>query len=81
MREIGSNRKPHATRKAMTMPGESSPLSVHHAPKATIRMMPDSAMKDTAGQTMAWPFMTSMCLSPTLREASSKSESACGSTV
>ncbi len=82
MREMGSNRNPHATRKEMTIPLPGmTPLRTHHAPKATMRMMPDSAMKETMGQTRDWPRMTVMCFSPTLRDALSKVSRAWGSTV
>ena len=81
IREMGSNRKPQATRKAITVPASILPCSTHHAPKATIRMMPDSAMNETPGQTIAWPFITRMCFSPTWRLAMSKRSSASGSTV
>ena len=81
MREIGSNREPQAAMKAIRTPVVSCPLSVQWAPKATIRMIPDSAMKETPGQTIDWPRMTVMCFSPTFLEARSKLWRASGSTV
>jgi hypothetical protein len=58
--------------------GEIFPLSAHHAPQATIRMMPDSAMKETAGPDDRLAAHHRHVFSPTLRDALSKVSSAFG---
>ena len=65
----------------MTVPAEIFPARAHQVPKPTMRIMPDSAMKETLGHTTAWPRITSMCFSPIRREALSKFSKAFGSTV